>query len=154
MNKLRVKKIILWIIGSYQILGGLLGLVVSFNQGIELAKSNPIYFMIVVAFFSFSVYSGALLIFNKLKLGIELSKLNQFLQVAQFKILGNGIEYVAGSYFAIGFSDTPLLNLQYKVAAYKSSCFISILTSDNEIKFMFNLIAIIILIFLIKSKTR
>ena len=86
--------------------------------------------------------------------GIELSKVNQFFQIAQFKILGNGLEYVAGVYFAVGFSDSPALNLQYKLAAYKSSCFISFMTGDDEIKVMLNIVAIAILIYLAKVQSR
>ncbi len=150
MNRIRVNRIIIWIIGIYQILGGLLGLIISFKQGIILAFNHFIYFVIIVLFFSFGIYSGLLLLTKRIKKGLDLSKINQFLQVAQFKIIGNGIEYVAGIYFAIGFSDTPSLNFQYKFAAYKSSCFISLLTDDNEIKVMVNIIAIIILVYLSK----
>ena len=70
--------------------------------------------------------------------------INQAIQVLKIKLVGYGYQYVAGSYFAIGFTDTPNYFAQYKYAIIKGTCLIW-LGSDNEITVMINLIPIILI---------
>ncbi len=141
-------RLVLYIIGIYQILGGLLGWYAGIYQGFNNIINHFFIFIIIIVVFAFSIYCGVLLLSNKISSGINLSLINQFLQLAQFKIFGFGFEYVAGSYLAIGFSDTPVMHLQYKYTFIKSGFFISSVTGDNEINVMFNFIAILIFAYL------
>ncbi len=150
MAIMKINLVLIRLIGVIQILGGLLGLTLTFRQGFGFVFNYFIYFIIITFAFSFGIYCGVILLTKNISRGINLSIINQFLQVVQFSILGNGIEYVAGIYFAIGFSDTPSFNLQYKFSTYKSSCFLSFMTGDEEIKVMINLIAILFIVYLYK----
>jgi hypothetical protein len=148
MNTLKINLLLIRAIGVYQVLFGLLGITVTFRQGIDLISNYFIILIIFVAFFSFSIYSGVVLLTRNILKGLYFSTINQLLQVVQFSIIGNSFEYVAGIYFALGFSDTPSFNLIYKFAAYKSTCYFSLFMSNDEIKVMVNLIALFLVVYL------
>lgn len=142
-------KILLILLGIYQIFGGLFGITAVFEQSIFYILHNFIYFIIIIGLFIFSIVCGIYLLKVKYQtLGIKYSFINQFLQLIQFEILGNGLFYVAGCYLAIGFSDSPQMHLFKYFAIFKGCGIISFLVDSNEITFSINLVALIFLIYL------
>jgi hypothetical protein len=140
--------LIIRIIGIYQIIGGLIGLIGLVRYGLGLLLQNFIAFFIVSFVFSFGISCGIMLLKREYLIGVNLSLVNQFFQLSQIKILGFGFEYISGTYFALGFSDEPTFSFQYYYATYKSSFFITYSRNDNEISVLINLVAIILFVFL------
>lgn len=110
---------------------------------------NLIYFVFIIAIFIYSIICGIKLIQGKqLTQGLKHSLINQYLQLIQFETFGNGIYYVTGGCFGLGFSDTPNLHLISNFYIFESSCFFSFLADSDEITLSINLVALIIIIFL------
>lgn len=151
-DKRRIRKTIHYIIiflGVYQLLGGLYGLTLVFTSSPFYVLKNLLYFVIIISLFIYSTFCGIKLIRGKqLSKGIKHSLINQYLQLIQFEILGNGLYYVAGCYLALGFSDTPKLHLITHFSIFNSSCFISFLANSNEITLSLNIVSFVIVIFL------
>jgi len=145
-TKLRLNKTLIIVLGIYQIAGGIFGLSAVFGQSLLYILGNLLSFAIIIGLFIYSLICGIYLItYQQPGLGIKLSFINQYLQLLQFEILGNGIYYVAGCYLSLGFSDTPQLHLVSEHSIFRSSCFISFLVDSNEITLSLNIAAIIIL---------
>lgn len=146
----KTNKILIKIIGVYQIIGGLFGLTLIFRQSFSYIFWNFIYFVFIFGLFAFSIISGIYLLKTKSLLkGIKYSIVNQALQLIQFEILGLGLYYVAGFYLALGFSDTPQLHLITDYSIFKSSCYLSFFRESNEITLSINVAAIMLLTYLI-----
>jgi hypothetical protein len=148
MNGKKINLLLIRFIGVYQILFGLLGITFTVREGMDLILNYFIFFIIFLSVFSFSIYCGVILLSRNLSRGLYFSSINQLLQIVQFSFVGTSIEYVAGIYFAIGFSNTPSFNLLYKFTAYKSTCYFSFFGGGNEIKVMINLIALLLVVYL------
>jgi hypothetical protein len=144
MKKKRTSNHILQVLGLYQIIGGGFGLFTLIYGQIVYSQQITIISFGVFSIFSFSVAAGLLLLTKNNTKYIRLTLVNQSLQVVMIKLVGFGFQYVAGSYFAIGFSDTPRIFLQYKYAIIKSACFVWPGT-DNEITVMINLVPILLI---------
>ena len=100
MNKRQLT--LIWIIGLYQIIGGLYGLnkiVVSFESSKSVSEifSTLSY---VLPFFIFSIISGLILITKR---KWKLSIINFSLQIIQFKIGSFALYYTAGVYLGVGY---------------------------------------------------
>ena len=143
--KKRINKLIAIIIGIYQIIGGGFGLFTLIYGQVVNNLSITIVTAGVFIVFSYSIISGLYLLTNDYKKYIRLTLINQYLQIVKIKVVGFGFQYVAGSYFAFGFSDTPSLFLQYKYAIIKSACFFWP-GNDNEITVMINLVPILLIV--------
>lgn len=146
MNK--TDKILIIILGIYQIIGGLYGFYgVSFQPWSYLIH-YLIIFIIILGLFTFSIISGYNLLRTKsLKKGIKYSLINQFLQLIQFEILGFGLYFVAGPYFSFGFSTVHSMHFITNFSIFKSSCYIN-LFANNSTSISFNVVAAIILMYL------
>lgn len=143
-------KILIAIIGIYQIIGGLFGLTLIFRLSFSYIFWNFLYFVFIFGLFVFSIISGIYLLQTKfLPKGIKYSIVNQALQLIQFEIFGLGLYYVAGFYLAFGFSDTPKLHLITDYSIFKSSCYLSFFRESNEIILSINFAAIVLLAYLI-----
>ena len=141
MKKILKSKLLLYFIILYQIAAGLFGLYIASQQSLNFIVSYPLHFIIIVGLFVFSIICGVKIWFNKVK-GLKLSIINQYLQLIQFSILGFGFYYVAGIYLATGFSDTPNYHFLFDSSFFRSSCYITINSSDNEIAVLVNLVAV------------
>ncbi|WP_034257695.1 hypothetical protein [Altibacter lentus] len=96
MNRTLIK---LNFLGYYQIIGGIIGFLLSIALIVKQPIINGISFliiMIVLGLMSFSTYCGYLLIKKQLKKGINLSIINQALQIIGFGVLGYGFKYTSG----------------------------------------------------------
>lgn len=143
--KRRTTKLLSVFIGIYQIIGGGFGLF-SLIYGQIINKLDITFISIgVFLVFSFSIFAGISLVKSYNEKSVKYTLINQYFQIIKIKLVGFGFQYVAGSYFALGFSDTPRLCLQYKYALIKSACFVWPGT-DNEISVMINLVPLIIII--------
>ncbi len=136
-------------IGIYQVFAGIFGLSAVFKQSLLFIFQHFLGYVLVIGFFVYSIICGIYLFkSSNLKRGVKLSIINQALQLLQFEVLGNGLYYVAGSYFAIGFSDAPKYHVLLDYSLFRSSCYLSFLTESNEITIALNVVAFIFLAFL------
>lgn len=143
--KPRTAGVLLKIIGIYQIIGGGVGLFsLVYGQIVNKLDVTIISFGVFIVF-SFSIIAGIFLLKSYEEKAITYTLVNQYFQILTIKLIGIGYQYVAGSYFGIGFSETPKLNLFYKYAIIKSNLLIWPGT-DNEITISINLIPILIII--------
>src|SRR3954468_13725250 len=97
----------------YQIIGGVLGLIITIWAVIEYATFTPfiiLLFAIAFVLYIFSLLSGWLL-WNQYTAGIQCSLINQYLQIIQFTIGGWAYTYVSGGYFSLGVD----LTYSYKI---------------------------------------
>ena len=95
------------------------------------------------------------MLFKQEKLnGINLSLLNQFFQFVQFKLFGFGLDYVSGTYLAIGLTNKPNLSLYYYQADLRSVFSFSFRGTDNENFILINLIALFIFLMLLYIKKK
>jgi hypothetical protein len=95
-------KIKLKILAWYQIVGGILGILLSFWL---LAHTDPISGLILILYliafglYVFSIYCGRLLLIDKYSTGLNLSIINQALQILSFSMFGYSFMYVSGMMF-------------------------------------------------------
>jgi len=86
-------------LGFYQIIGGVTGLLISIwalANTLNLTGLGLVLFAFAFALYSFSVYSGKLLLSNSYEKGLILSLVNQLLQIVTFLIMGFGFLYLSG----------------------------------------------------------
>lgn len=134
-------RVLLFFIVFYQIAGGLLGIYSIVQKSFSVLSSQPIIYTIGVGLFGFSLFCGVKICFNKVK-GIKLAIASQYLQVIQFSILGFILQYVAGAYFAIGFSDTPDYHFLFYSSFFRSVFIVVNDTDSNQIGVVINLVAV------------
>ena len=140
-------------IGYYQIIGGVVGLILTIYFLIKQAAiSGFILFFILIGLFlfSYSIYCGNLL--RKLDLkGLSYSIWNQALQVFPFGLLGIGFRYYSGVFFMFGFEWTDSFNpsLKYGISGWAMSYFAN---KMHEIIFYVNIVPIIILYLIFKTE--
>ena len=140
-------------IGYYQIIGGVVGLLITIYFLISLATiSGLLLFFIIIASFlySYSIYCGNLL--RKLELkGLNYSFWNQALQLVPFGLLGIGFRYFSGLHFIIGFewTDNFSPNLEFGISSWRMSYMPS---KMHEIIFYVNIVPIIIISLIFKTE--
>lgn len=81
------------ILAFYQILTGILGVLFLLLMNL---KSSSTIFVIIIGLYSFSIYSGYLLLTKDIEKGFDLSIYNQLIQVVGFGISGFTFEYFPG----------------------------------------------------------
>lgn len=145
-------KYILWGLGGFQVLAGVFGFYLVFQQPLMYILRNFLIFAVIMGLFLFSIISGLHLFGKRKKKGIKLSLTNQILQLLQFNVLGFGFYYVAGPYLGVGFTDTPKMQFLFTDSLFRSSCFINFKTTNNEISVVLNLVALVLVVFLYKLK--
>ena len=121
MNELSNKdRLILKAFAWYQMAGGILGLGLTLWL-ISLVGTftgrKILLFAIVIGFNSFSIYCGLLLRRVQIRKGLNLSIINQILQIIHFVMFGFGFSYVSGIMLYFGFDYTTtikgLFNLSF-----------------------------------------
>lgn len=152
LNKIITNKYILWGFGSYQVLAGIFGFYLVFQQPFIYILRNFLIFAVIMGLFLFSIICGLYLFGKRKRKGIKLSLTNQILQLLQFNVLGFGFYYVAGLYLGVGFTDIPKIQFLFADSLFRSSCFINFKTTNNEISIVLNLVALVLVIFLYKLK--
>lgn len=136
------------ILAFYQILIGILGLL--FLLLINLKSSSTI-FVIIIGLYSFSIYSGYLLLTKNFKKGLDLSIYNQLIQVVGFGISGFTFEYFSGIFLSLGLNITNDTIINYNAGF---NTWILNLGSNSTLFININLVALglIFLIFKLKNK--
>jgi hypothetical protein len=119
-----------------------------YNIGFIAFLSSLIPAIIFIVVFLFYFISGVrLLRFPNSALSLTLVQISLLMQSFQCHILGFLFQNYYGSYFGIGFTDTPrfLLIYQFNIMTFLAG---NGYKSDSEIMVVFNLFAIILYIFL------
>jgi hypothetical protein len=137
----------------YQVIGGLLGLIITIWAVIQYPSFTPfIIFLFAIAFglYIFSLLSGWLL-WNQYTAGIQCSLINQYLQIVQFTIAGWAYTYISGCYFSLGID----LTYTYKVLVnfgIISTWQLKAFTQTDAVQLSFNFVAILLIVFLTHVK--
>lgn len=146
--KTKLKDYLRYLISIYQIFGGLAGIWFAVSGGINFKVLNLLVLIAALGLFSFSILTGVRL-FSGSHSGYKFSIVNQALQIVKIKIFGYGLGYYSGFKALIGFTDTPELKLFFDFHLdYSSGFFIFIGNSANEISLLFNVIPIILIVYL------
>ncbi|WP_343534706.1 hypothetical protein [Pedobacter sp.] len=143
------------IIAYYQIIGGLYGL---YGTVSLLAKEPTVsglgllFYTLMIALFSLSIYCGNLLRIGKTK-GLALSKWNQLAQVIQINLLGVAFQYISGVGISFGYAKTGDF-IQF-IYMNVSSFYIKYnLKESEEFYFYINIIPLIIFYFIEKIEAK
>jgi len=94
-------KIGLKTLGWYQIIGGIMGLLLTIYL---LAKTGGItgvamlLYLAAIGLYVFSIYSGRLLLGKRYETGLSFTIVNQLLQIFNFLVLGYGYFYISGAF--------------------------------------------------------
>jgi hypothetical protein len=149
--RLRIKSttLTLQIISWLQIVGGVTGLGLVAYLMLQTGTINGgllLIFLVGLALFSYSIYSGKrLLTDNDKRTGIILSIINQVMQIFQWTMFGYGLTYSSGAEIALGIQG---LEFKFNFAALISSFNMSINT-DDEFFIKINLIAVLLIFVLV-----
>ena len=141
------------ILGYYQIVGGVIGLMTVIwviAQTITITGIIILAFIFVTGLYSFSIYCGRLLIKEEYDLGLKLSIMDQALQIFSFAILGFAFNFVAGLGIGIDIDYTNgfILNFSFSLSDFQVN-----VNRDKEIiKLGFNFLAVFLIQYIIQIK--
>lgn len=143
------------IIGIYQIVGGLIGLVTTSYLLANYGISDIAIFKIVILFLAlyfFSIFCGYLILKEQYEKGLNYSILNQLLQVLSFTILGFAFKFYAGAYLCIGLNLTTDTILTYNIGV--SAWNFEINSDTRTTNLSINVVALVLIniIFNLKDK--
>ena len=148
-------KIRLKVLGWYQIIGGIAGVLVTIWIASQLGQVNG-WLILVVLFalclFVFSIYAGRLLLNDNYRRGLKLSIINQAMQILQFAVAGCVFWYASGLMLTVGIKTSEGFTFTFNFGVI-SSWQISIATSSREFSLAINLVAIYFLYFTEKLQT-
>ena len=141
------------IIATYQIIGGLLGVVfqILLLLNSDISRALLFFTFLAICLYSFSIYCGILFFINH-ESWIRFSLLNQFLQIFNFSLLGFGFEYVSGISQCVGIDFTTSFNLRFNFTISSWHILINGDTEINELNI--NLIAFYIIILIEQYKKK
>lgn len=149
-SKLRLK-ILAW----YQIIGGILGLLLTIWLIAHMQQINGLILLIILfaaSLYSFSIYCGRLLLTDKYLTGFKLSIINQIIQIPQFAMLGYAFWYASGLMFTLGVRLSDGLTFTFDFGLF-STYQISIATGETVFKLAINLVAIYMVYFTRKLRS-
>ena len=138
-------------IAIYQIIGGLIGFFILWTIDFSsLSTIKVISSLLMFLLFSLCVFSGYLLLKDKLAKGINLSIILNLIQVISFGVLGYTFKFVSGVCVGLNIDLTNdfLLRFSFDVTNFQANFW----GGSNVIFIGINFIPIIILYFLFKSK--
>jgi len=150
-KRIKSKTNILKAVGIIEILGGVSGLNILYSlvfSGIEITPLVLVVFAFVIVFYGFSIFAGLRLF---MKSEILYSQIIQYLQV--FAISFGGMTYflTLGGFLMVGYNLT-LSNLGFNINFFSSTFQIDIISSNQESYVYLNLMAIILLNLIERSK--
>ena len=140
--------------GWYQIAGGVFGIGMILWVILQSGVINNLTVLIIVltlAFYSFSIYCGSLLIKGETGKGINLSIINQILQVFHFSVLGVTYKYVSGVLLAIGIDYTTDFIVKFDFSL--SAIDISYYSNGDDLIVMTNIIPLVLIGYLNKVQS-
>ncbi|MDB5221533.1 MAG: hypothetical protein JWN83_200 [Chitinophagaceae bacterium] len=140
------------ILGIYEIIGGIIGLYLTFTFLISLVDIPELiilFFSIAIALYSFSILCGILILSRKDK-QLKYSSINHYLQLINFAFLGYSFKYASGIYLFIGIDFTHLIkfNLNLGLSTWR----IMFNNGGNLMEVNINLVSLFILLFINKLK--
>lgn len=143
-----------WIIGLYQMLGGLAGLVMHFMQFVSIPSGqetmrNYIILLGGFAFFMFSIIAGFYMFFYR-PYGIILSRVCQSAQLVTFSVLGFKYSFFTGILggFYISFSPSFYIDVMYDVG---TNFYLYFLQGSDSASFGINLLALLLVLYLYEN---
>jgi hypothetical protein len=152
-------KIRLELLGWYQIIGGIAGVLVTFwilSKTAQITGMIAMLFLIAFALYCFSVYSGKLLLGTQYSGGLSLSILNQIPQIVSFAFIGYAYQFNAGAMVELGISygaGTVSSGLNFRVDfGMMSKWLFSIASDDLSFKLSVNFVAVYLIYFIGKLK--
>ncbi len=137
----------------YQVVGGLLGLIVTTFHLLRFPSFTPLIILLfTVAFglYIFSLLSGWLL-WNQYTAGIQCSLTNQYLQIIHFAIGGWAYTYISGGHFSMGIDLTYSYRLLVDFGLL-STWQLKAFTDTPAVQLSFNFVAILLVVFLTHVK--
>jgi hypothetical protein len=153
MDKIKNKDTKLKVLGYYQLIGGIAGLVTTFYLIAQTATITGlilILYLIALGLYSFSIYCGIQILKNR-KHSLDVSLINQYLQLISFAILGYGFKYVSGLLLSVGVDLTNSFDMKFNVGIM-STWEMNWNTDADKIEFNLNLVALFFIIFIDKLK--
>ncbi|TDP01570.1 hypothetical protein [Flavobacterium sp. 245] len=127
------------IFGIYQIIGGSFGILLS----LYFTRNAGVLNIFILTIYSFSIYCGFLLLQKKYMQGLNLSIVNQALQIISFSVLGFTFAYTSGMFFYFGLNLTEDTLLTYNAGL---TTFNFKWNSDpKDAAFSFNIIALLLM---------
>ena len=154
MNKIKNKDTKLKVLGYYQLIGGIAGLAITFYLIAQTATITGlilILYLIALGLYSFSIYCGTQVLKNK-KYSLDISLINQYLQLISFAILGYGFKYVSGLLLSVGVDLTNSFDMKFNMGIM-STLDMNWNTDANKIELNLNLVALFFIIFIDKLKS-
>ncbi|MGE8341234.1 MAG: hypothetical protein ACN6OI_09380 [Flavobacterium sp.] len=144
-------------LGIYQILGGLMGIVLGIYYTGKADVFNVSILKLTILFsllYSFSIYCGFLLLNKNYEKGLNLSIINQILQIISFSVLGFTFQYTSGAflYFGLNLTTDTLLTYNLGLTTFNFKW-----NSDSRTAaFSINIISLILMnvLFNLKEKIR
>jgi hypothetical protein len=92
-------------LGVYQILGGVLGLMLTIwllTRVAQMTALIALLFLLAFVLYALSTCCGILLLGRQYSVGLKLSILNQVLQIGSFQFLGYAFLYISGCFLNLG----------------------------------------------------
>lgn len=142
-------KIKLKIFGWYQIIGGVVGVLLTLYLLAltdQLTGLMMILYLIAFGLYSFSIYSGRILLGNNHERGLNLSILNQAMQVVSFTLLGYGFMYVSGMMFLVSIKAEAGVKINFNFS-FTSTWHLYFKSDDSTNEFAINFLAIYLIYF-------
>lgn len=133
------------IIAAYQIIGGLVGLVLASLSIYNSSGNSSILLLIAVGFYAFSIFCGILLFINR-EFGLKYSLINQLLQLFNFSFAGYAFEYISGISLSVGIDFSNSFNFNPSIGI---STWHILINQDTGIKEAnLNLVALLCVFFI------
>ena len=132
----------LYNLGLYQIIGGVLGVLIIIWVIFKSQVSNELtvlVYLVMILFFCYSIFCGMLCIQTK-KNALIHSLTNQILQLFGIAIMGYAFKYIAGLYLTIGLDLKD--SIEFKFGAGISKFDFNINNERERLELDFNLVAL------------
>jgi hypothetical protein len=145
------------IIGIYQIIGGLIGLIATISLLVKIGFTNGTtfkMFFLFLSLYSFSAFCGYLLLKKQFEKGLNYSIINQLIQVLSFSILGFTFKFYSGLFLSLGLNLTTDTILTYNFGL--TTWNFKLNSESGIIEISINLVALILIniIFNLKEKLK
>ena len=141
-------------LGVYQIIGGAIGSVLIFWALINTQQPAGLLILIYLfmfLFFAFSIYCGILCV-KKKDNALQVSLINQILQIIGFAMFGFAFQYAAGIYLTAGLDLTESFNLKFGAGVSKFD--FNFNNESNRLEVNFNFVAMGLIIFIERLKKK
>jgi hypothetical protein len=142
-------------LGYYQIIGGIIGILMILLSFYDKLNSNGFFLFslsLFIALCGFSIYSGILLIRKKHLKGLNFSIFIQAIQIISIVLLGYIFDFAVGLYLrlTIELTSDSIIGLDFGFANWN----LSRNANPDLIEINFNLIAVVLLLFITNSIDR